>query len=111
MYPRTLPAWLRAGILLLNLAAILVLAPFSRGQGLTSSDLSRFRSVGDPVLSPDGRRIAYTVAVYDRPGRPGPQLWIMDLATQKPTRIGGEKDVAGNVHWSPDGRWLAFQGH
>jgi len=89
---------------------LLAAPPRAAAQGLVSSDLSRFRFVGDAVFSPDARRIAYTVILYDRPGRPSPQLWIMDLATQKPTRIGAEKDVAGNPHWSPDGKWLAFQG-
>ena len=110
MHPRTRSAWLRAGFCLLSLAVFLALAPFSGAQGLASSDLSRFRFVGDAVLSPDSHRIAYTVILYDRPGRPAPQLWIMDLPTQKPIRIGGEKDVAGDARWSPDGKWLAFQG-
>jgi dipeptidyl aminopeptidase/acylaminoacyl peptidase len=94
-----------------SLAAVVLLPGFAAAQGFVSSDLSRFRFVGDALLSPDGHRIAYTVISYDRPGRPAPQLWIMDLATQKPERIGSEKDVAGNPHWSPDGKWLAFQGN
>jgi dipeptidyl aminopeptidase/acylaminoacyl peptidase len=110
MHPQRPSAWLRASSYLLSFLALLALAPFSKAQGLTSSDLSRFRFVGDAVLSPDGHRIAYTVILYDRPGRPAPQLWIMDLATQKPIRIGGEKDVAGDPRWSPDGKWLTFQG-
>jgi dipeptidyl aminopeptidase/acylaminoacyl peptidase len=100
----------RSGFCLLSLAALLVLTPSSRAQGLASSDLSRVRAVGDAILSPDGHRISYPVISYDRPGRPAPQLWIMDLATQKSVRIGGETDVTGNAHWSPDGKWLAFQG-
>ena len=92
------------------LAAVSLVAPRARAQGLTSADLTHFRFVGEPVFSPDARHIAYTVILYDRPGRPSPQLWIMDVATQKSIRIGGDKDVAGNPHWSPDGKWLAFQG-
>jgi dipeptidyl aminopeptidase/acylaminoacyl peptidase len=94
----------------LGLAAIFALVPPSKAQGFTSSDLTRFRFVSDAVLSPDSHHIAYTVILYDRPGRPSPQLWIMDLATQKSILVGGEKDVAGNPHWSPDGKSLAFQG-
>src|ERR1700720_1737799 len=93
MYRRTRSAGLRAGFCLLSFAASLALAPFGSAQGLASNDLSRFRLVGAAVLSPDGHRIAYTVILFDRPGRSAPQLWIMDLATQKPIRIGGEKDV------------------
>ncbi|MGC2815206.1 MAG: hypothetical protein WA207_07340, partial [Candidatus Acidiferrum sp.] len=110
MHSRTKSGGFRAGLCISSLAALLALAPFSRAQGFASSDLSRFRFVGQPVLSPDNHHIAYTVILYDRPGRPSPQLWIIDLATRKSTLIGGEKDVAGNPHWSPDGKWLAFQG-
>jgi dipeptidyl aminopeptidase/acylaminoacyl peptidase len=46
----------------------------------------------------------------DEPGRPYGQIWIMDLATQKSTRIGGDKDRGGSPLWSPDGKWLAFFG-
>src|SRR5580693_1914718 len=105
-FPTQYP-WPRTGFCLLSLAAVLALAPFSLAQGLASSDLSRFRFVGDAVLSGDSQHLAYTVILHDRPGRPAPQLWITDLAGQKPIRIGGEKDVTGNPRWSPDGKWLA----
>jgi dipeptidyl aminopeptidase/acylaminoacyl peptidase len=82
----------------------------SKGQGLTSTDLSRFRSAAGVRLSPDGHRAAYLVIMRDKPGRPYPQLWIMELATQKSVRVGDEKEPTGNPHWSPDGKWLAFQG-
>jgi dipeptidyl aminopeptidase/acylaminoacyl peptidase len=110
MISRSQPAVLRPGLWSLTLAALLAAAPVSRAQGFVSSDLSRFRSAGGALLSPDSHRIAYTVTRYDRPGRPYPQLWVMDLATQKSIRVSGEKDVTANAIWSPDGKWLAFQG-
>ena len=89
---------------------LLALAPFASAQGLVSSDLSRYRSVGAVALSPDGHRLAYSIVMRDQPGRPYGQLWIMDLATQKSVRMGGEKDRSGGPVWSSDGKWLAFQG-
>jgi len=95
--------------LLLSLA-LLVCASRGFAQGFSSEDLSKLRSVGAVALSPDSKRIAYTVTMRDEPGRPYGQLWIMDLATQKSTRIGGDKDRGGGPLWSPDGKWLAFFG-
>ena len=73
-------------------------------QGLVSSDLSQLRSVGGAAASPDGKRVAYTVVLRDRPERPYGQLWIMDLSTQKSVRVGGDKDGGGSGVWSPDGK-------
>ena len=99
-------------------AAIAVVAIGSLGfavvanpQGLASSDLSRLRSVSGVATSPDGKRLAYTVVMRDRPGRPYGQLWIMDLSTQKSVRVGGDKDGGGSGVWSPDSKWIAFSGH
>src|SRR6202171_1008349 len=101
---------LRAGFCAFCALGLLTIGPFSGAQGLGSSDLSRLRSVGSVELSPDGRRIAYTVTMRDRPGRPYGQLWIMEVASQKSVRLGAEKDSGGGPLWSPDGKWFAFQG-
>ena len=79
-------------------------------QGLQSSDLSRFRAVREVALAPDGKTIAYTVAMRDQPGRPYAQLWLMDLASRKTIRVGDDKARASEPHWSHDGRWVAFAG-
>jgi dipeptidyl aminopeptidase/acylaminoacyl peptidase len=102
---------LRARFCVLAAVALLATASFSSAQALSSSDLSRLRSVGGVEISRDGQRIVYSVIMRDRPGRPYGQLWIMDVATQKSVRVGGEKDSGGGPLWSPDGKWFAFHGH
>ena len=88
-------------------AALLVGTVYA--QVLTSSDLSRLRSVGSVALSPDGRYIAYAIMMRDLPGRPYDQLWVMDLNTGKSIRLGGDK-AAGSPLWSGDSKWIAFRG-
>ena len=78
--------------------------------GLQSSDLSRLRAVGQVVLSPDGRSVAYTVIMRDRPGRAYSQIWVMDVASRKTARLGDEKAAASGPRWSPDSHWLSYEG-
>ena len=56
----------------------------------------RFRG----VPSPDGRHIAY--------GDNNRDLWVLDVATGKQTRISPLREGIGDFAWSPDGRWLAY---
>ena len=86
-----------------------VIATPINGQGLASADLSRLRSIGSVALSPDGHYIAYTITMRDRPDRPYSQLWVMDLATEKSVRLGGDNPGGGPL-WSSDGKWIAFRG-
>ena len=86
-----------------------LLAAIAYADVLTSSDLSRLRSIGSAVLSPDGHYIAYSIAMRDLPGRPYGQLWVMDVNTGKNVRLGGDKPAGGPV-WSADSRWIAFHG-
>jgi dipeptidyl aminopeptidase/acylaminoacyl peptidase len=78
--------------------------------GLLPTDYQRMRSVVQAEFSPDGKFVAYTVVRYDHPGRPWPQLWVLDVASGKSTRVGAEQDVSGGPVWSPDGRWIAYDG-
>jgi tricorn protease len=53
------------------------------------------------TVSPDGKMLAYTDKAQE--------LWLLDIATKKPTRIavGMDGDIS-DLTWSPDGQWLAY---
>jgi dipeptidyl aminopeptidase/acylaminoacyl peptidase len=89
---------------------LLAVPLLAQQRGFESNDLYRLRSVGDVEVSPQGTHIAYTVSNHDRPGRPYSQLWVRTVADGKTIRLGGEKDSSSGPEWSPDGRWLAWQG-
>ena len=73
-------------------------------------DLLKIKTVGEVHISPDGKRIAYTVQSNSRTGRPTSQIWIWDRAAGTTARLGGERDSGTNLRWSPDSQSLAFTG-
>ncbi|HET9014923.1 MAG TPA: S9 family peptidase [Thermomicrobiaceae bacterium] len=72
-------------------------------------DLARIRYVGDPRISPDGRRLAYVVTEVDLKGKQyRSAIWLAATDGSERARFtaGTAKDTA--PRWSPDGRHLAF---
>ena len=90
-------------------AALLLLRPASR-ESTVSQSVRRFSmDLGNmrPVISPDGRHIAY---------RSGGKLWVRDMASEQPREIpraegegGFYSDFGYYLTWSPDSESLAFR--
>ena len=85
-----------------------MLTTFLLAAMLQSSDLYRLRAVTAAAISPDGKRVAYTIERNEKIGRPVSQIHILEAATKKDVAIGDGR--SGDAHWSPDGAWLAFAG-
>ncbi|MBL8213711.1 MAG: S9 family peptidase [Bryobacterales bacterium] len=88
------------------LLLMFALAPGWAQTGLTSADLMRLRSVAAVQLSPDGSRIAYTIANNDKPGKAYTHLILETLAGGAQAKI----ENAGAPRWSPDGKSIAYSG-
>ncbi|HWK73563.1 MAG TPA: S9 family peptidase [Povalibacter sp.] len=74
-------------------------------------DLVRLQRVSEPVLSPDGKTVAFTVRETDMDANRGrTDIWSLDLATKgaQPQRLTSDPENDGSPQWSADGRTLYF---
>ena len=101
---------LRGVVLAAGFLGCIASSAAAQSGGLQREDLYDLESVSDVHVSPDGARIAYSIVSNDRPGDPYSQVWIMDVATGRSTRLGADNGAASNPRWSPDGQWIAYIG-
>ena len=75
----------------------------------TVEDLLALKSVGAARISPDGRRVAYTVTETDlEQDAYVSQIWLVDAASGQAIQLTRGKKSSGGPAWSPDGAWIAF---
>ena len=79
---------------------------------LGALDLMKIANVGAPRISPDGSRVAYTVAEVkmekDKEWKTVTQVWVVPVASGKAMQYTrGDKNSTA-PEWSPDGGMLAF---
>ncbi|MBK8021187.1 MAG: S9 family peptidase [Chloroflexi bacterium] len=78
-------------------------------RGLISEDLMRFRWLDEIALSPDGRRVAYTVRQpYAETNGYVAHLFVRNLDASDAQRLTGGVSTASSLAWSRDGAQLAY---
>ena len=92
---------------LLSLAAASAAAQETRL--LEPEDLFELQSAGNPVISPDGGWVAYTVnSTSLEEDSSETRIWMASTTDDTVLPMTGEGSSAGNPQWSPDGRYLSF---
>jgi dipeptidyl aminopeptidase/acylaminoacyl peptidase len=94
---------------LLPCLAVTLYAQPPRRHGLSLNDLAKIRRVGDPVLSPNGRWVAYTVRSTDAvTDAATAQIWMSNADGTDALQMTQGAHGADQSQWSPDGRFLSF---
>ncbi|WP_439476494.1 dipeptidyl-peptidase 5 [Brevundimonas sp.] len=84
-----------------------VVAPTAAG-GLSPDQLAMMERVADPRLSPDGRRVLYTVRATDWAGNRGVSSgWVIE-PDGPPRRLAASDGGVASARWAPDGQSIYF---
>jgi Tol biopolymer transport system component len=108
---RITPAWVLCGVLAVLLAVVTTSALWKLTQVTPQAGIVRLmivppenqRVIGAPVISPDGRRIAFVATTPEGTGK----LWLRPIDAMAPQPLPGTED-ATYPFWSPDSRFIAF---
>ena len=78
--------------------------------GLTAQDLVSFARISEPVISPDGRRLVYTLRETDLAADRGRNdLWMLDLdGDGAARRLTSHEENDGAADWAADGTGVFF---
>jgi dipeptidyl aminopeptidase/acylaminoacyl peptidase len=95
-------------LLICACACSLVVAQTAR-RPLKLDDLSRFRNVNDPQISPDGKWVAYVVQTTDtKEDRSNSHIWMVGIDGNNNRQITFSEQSENSPRFSPDGRYLSF---
>lgn len=96
------------------LVSLVFFAPASAQTGVSvwSPEMQvNLRVVGSPRVSPDGKRIVYTIseaATTPEKSEYVTQIWMGVVATKQNFPLTFGEKSSTNPKWSPDGNWIAF---
>ena len=106
MYRRRLSV---ISLLLICACACSLVAQTAARRPMKVDDLSRFRNVADPQISPDGKWVAYVVNSTDvKEDKSSSHIWMVGIDDNNDRQITFSNESESSPRWSPDGKYLSF---
>ena len=76
---------------------------------LKIDDMTRFRNVSDPQLSPDGQWVAYVVSTIDaKEDKSNSHIWMVNIDGSNNRQITFSNESESSPRFSPDGKYVSF---
>ena len=92
-----------------SLLLFLFSVTFAQERVMTLDDVFSLHRVANPVVSPDGKWVAYTVSAKDlEKDKSETRIWMAPTAGGKAIPMTAKGYSANQPAWSPDGQFLSF---
>jgi dipeptidyl aminopeptidase/acylaminoacyl peptidase len=93
----------------LALLGILAVSASAAAKGLTIDDMLAMRRISDPVVSPDGKHVAFAVRDTDVDANRGRfDIWLAATDGSAVRQLTTHPENDQDAQWSADGAWIYF---
>ncbi len=97
----------------LSILFLVLFASFAFSQStkrpITIDDFFKMKKVADPVISADGKWVAYTVSEMDlKEDKTETRIWMVSTSGGEAIPMTAKGYSASKPNWSPDGKFLSF---